>query len=748
VLVCVAVIGAVAVAPRLVKGDLPVDEALLGTPARGVVRADRDYALVDEIATAELRRAAAERALPVWDLNDERARRDAGVVQKALVRVAVALESHRREFERVPADVPAPVRTALDPVRAVVAGELAEVGLEAPQDDAWRALLHVVWNQPSVVDVIGGALVADFVRPVLAPGQRAFLPVGQVLVRGLAGARDERTVDARELVDEGVARAELRARLASLLVAAAPTSDGVSPATWATWASAMAAWLSTLPRATVTWNAAGTDAHRRSASLAVPPVIVRAHRGEIVLRPGELIEPRHRLLAQAMAVQQGEGLRTRATLGMAFFIGLLCSVVYLFGSRRVFSRRLRTRDVVLLGGLLACQLAFFVLADAVTPAIVAAVPGVPVAAVAFAIPIAFGPMCARVTLPPDVALLFALVSALLGGVVVEAGMAWAVVAVLTSMTAAAIVMRGPRRWTMVLAGFGAGVVGVFGALTLELFRGALGGVELLGLLAATFCGGVLSGVLAMVCMPAVELAFGYVTDGRLYRLADMNHPLLKDLIVRAPGTWHHSVRVAVTAEAAANVVGANPLLARVMALYHDVGKIAQPQSFRENQAGDNPHDRLDPAVSAAALRGHVAEGMALARRHGIPDVVAEVIDEHHADLVMEPLLQVARARAVDGVDVDERLFRYAGRVPLTRESALVMLADQIDDAVRNSDDENGTVVDAIVDAVVHRAIALDLLAGCDLSLRDLGRARAALKAAFRDLGAGIGTLDPKKPERP
>jgi putative nucleotidyltransferase with HDIG domain len=758
VLVVVAVVGAVAVAPRLVKGDLPTDEALLGTPARGVVRADRDYALVDDVATNELRRAAAERALPVWDLNDERARRDAGVVQKALVRVAVALEAHRRDVDPMPAETPGAVRAALDPVRAIVAGELADVGLDAPQDDAWRALLNIVWNQPSVVDVIGSSFAVEFVRPILASGQRAQLPSGPVLVRALSSTHDERTVDAHEIVDERVARADLRAHTTALLVAAAPTGSNVSTTTWTAWSTATATWLSTLPRSTLSWNAAETDARRRASGLAVPPVVVRAHRGEIVLRPGEIIAPRHRLLAQAMAVQQGDGLRTRATLGTAFFIGLLCGVVYLFGSRRVFQRRLRTRDVVLLGVLLACQLGFLVVADAVAPALVTLLPGVPMSVVAFAIPIAFGPMCARVTLPPDVALLFALVSALLGGVVVEAGMSWAVVAVLTSMTGAAIVMRGPRRLTMLLAGAGAGAVGVFAALTLELFRGALGGVELLALLGATFIGGVLSGLLALVCMPVVELAFGYVTDGRLYRLADMNHPLLKDLIVRAPGTWHHSVRTAVAAEAAAEAIGAHPLLARVMALYHDVGKIVQPQSFRENQTGDNPHDRLAPDESAALLRSHVVEGLALARRHGIPDAVADAIEEHHADLVMEPLLRAARARAGNDVAdrvvaegilddvVDERAFRYAGRVPRTRESALVMLADQIESAARNVDDGAAADIDAVVDAVVNRALALDLLAGCDLSLRDLGRVRAALKTALRDLERGVGGLDPKKPE--
>jgi len=339
-----------------------------------------------------------------------------------------------------------------------------------------------------------------------------------------------------------------------------------------------------------------------------------------------------------------------------------------------------------------------------------------------------------VTLPPDVALLLALASALLGGVVVEAGMAWAVVAALSSMTGAALVMRGPRRWTILLAGIGAGAVGVATALTVELFRGALAGAELVALLAATACGGVLAGGLAMVGVPLVERAFGYITDGRLYRLADLNHPLLKDLIVHAPGTWHHSVRTAVLAERAAAVVGgASPLLARVMALYHDAGNIAQPGAAHDSDAA---HAHLPPHERAALRRAHVDEGLALARRHGIPEAVAAVIREHHADVVMEPLLALARAQAAADDAVDERVFRFAGTAPRSREAALVMLADQIENTSRALHEPSAERQDVVVDAIVNRALALDLLAACDLSLRDLGRARAALKQALRDLQRG------------
>jgi membrane-associated HD superfamily phosphohydrolase len=160
-----------------------------------------------------------------------------------------------------------------------------------------------------------------------------------------------------------------------------------------------------------------------------------------------------------MALQQADDLRTRATVGSGFFVALVVSVVYLFGAKRVFQRRLRNRDVIFLGIMLGLELGLLVIADVASPWVVAAVPGVQPAMLAYALPIAFGPMVVRLTLPPDVSLLFALVVALLGGVVVEGGMAWSVTTTLGAMTGVAVVSGGPRRLTLILAGLAAGVVG-------------------------------------------------------------------------------------------------------------------------------------------------------------------------------------------------------------------------------------------------------------------------------------------------
>jgi putative nucleotidyltransferase with HDIG domain len=309
------------------------------------------------------------------------------------------------------------------------------------------------------------------------------------------------------------------------------------------------------------------------------------------------------------------------------------------------------------------------------------------------------------------------------------------------MSAAAFVGRADRRRAVVLAGLGAGVVGGAAGLTLEAFRSALSFPQLLWVAAAALLGGLLAGVLVVLLLPVVEALFGYVTALRLRSLTDLNQPLLKDLIVHAPGTWHHSMRVAHLCVAAADDIRADTGLVRAMSLYHDVGKIEEPQFFLENQQGrKNPHDKLEPVRSAEILKSHVGHGIELARRHGIPPLVASVIEEHHGDNRMDYFLARARQKLVrDGTMTpadEERLdaeYRYGGSLPRTREAALVMLADQVEAASRALEHPDQDQLRSVVDHFIDRALVEDALVRCELSLADLDRVRGAFWRALIEL---------------
>jgi len=226
-------------------------------------------------------------------------------------------------------------------------------------------------------------------------------------------------------------------------------------------------------------------------------------------------------------------------------------------------------------------------------------------------------------------------------------------------------------------------------------------------------------------LPVFESLFGITTDTTLLELSDLNHPLLKRLSIEAPGTYHHSISVGNLSEAAAEEVGANPLLARVGAYYHDIGKIEVPEYFVENQFSvRSKHDALAPSMSAIILTSHVKKGRQLGEEADIPDDVLNFIEEHHGTMVMEYFY--LRAREHEGESVDVNKFRYPGPKPQTRETGIAMLADAVEAASRTLDDPKPARIDTLIQRIINNRFQSGELDECPLTLRDL----AGIKKAF------------------
>lgn len=237
-------------------------------------------------------------------------------------------------------------------------------------------------------------------------------------------------------------------------------------------------------------------------------------------------------------------------------------------------------------------------------------------------------------------------------------------------------------------------------------------------------GGGLSGVIAVALTPIVEVLGGYASDMRLIEMATLDHPLLKEVSVQAPGTWNHSMVMGMMVESAADAIGANPVVCRVGAYFHDVGKTTKPLYFVENQApGDNRHDRLSPSMSALIIRSHVKDGVDLARKHRLPRVIEDLIAQHHGNSKIEYFYEKARKEAEDaGNDpdtVDAALFSYPGPKPQTREAALLMLADGIEAAARTLTEPSFDRIQGMVQKMINKVFASGELNECELTLRDL-----------------------------
>ena len=243
-------------------------------------------------------------------------------------------------------------------------------------------------------------------------------------------------------------------------------------------------------------------------------------------------------------------------------------------------------------------------------------------------------------------------------------------------------------------------------------------------------GAVVSAVLCVGLQPILETAFNLVTPSKLIELSNPNQPLLRRLMIETPGTYHHSMVVANLAEAAAEAVGANALLARVGAYYHDIGKLIRPMYFKENQMGENPHDKTDPRVSTAILTEHTRDGVELARKHHLPEPIIDMIRQHHGDTpVMYFYAKAVKMFGEENVDI--RDFRYDGPKPQTSEAAILMLSDTVEAAVRALPDPTQEKISALIRKLVRGKMEDGQLDECTLTFRDIGKICSAFETVLQ-----------------
>ena len=253
-------------------------------------------------------------------------------------------------------------------------------------------------------------------------------------------------------------------------------------------------------------------------------------------------------------------------------------------------------------------------------------------------------------------------------------------------------------------------------------------------IALTLAALVVQAIFVAVLLPILEHIFAQTSDITLQNYADLASPLLERLALEAPGTYNHGIMVASLAAAAAEKIGANPLLARVGAYYHDIGKLSKPSFFTENnQVGRNPHDTLSPGTSASLLRSHVKDGIVLAERYRLPLPVRQIIEEHHGTTVMAFFLAKARAAAQAAAgksadarppaEVDEGLFRYPGPKPSSKESGILMLADSVEAATRSLEHATPSAIDSKVAEIINSKLLDGQFDDCPLTLGDIAEIR-------------------------
>jgi putative nucleotidyltransferase with HDIG domain len=488
--------------------------------------------------------------------------------------------------------------------------------------------------------------------------------------------------------------------------------------------SEVAAFLASALRPNVVFNASETARRREEARGSVESVFARLPRGKVIVRHGDEITPRAAQWLAAVRASVSDPSSWLRVFGV-LLVQSLAATVFWFDARRQRRRKRERSAYVTYGAVLSTGVVFavltraaFALTQAVSPSIEG---GSASGALNYAIPFAAGPIVASLVAGMGPALLAALVNAMGVGLLMGQSFPFALFAAAGALAGIFGLGRVHARSALLQMG---GLVAIANVLAIAASRLAgpePPGLGALGDLAGGIAGGAVVAAVVGFTLPLFEQAFHVVTDIRLLELSNQNLPLLRQLAIEAPGTYQHSLMLGHLAEAAADALGADALLARVSGYYHDIGKTKMPEYFIENQPkGRNRHDLLAPSMSALIIAAHVKEGVEMAKKAGLPEPIVTAIREHHGTKLIRYFFQKALARAEAGQPVVREIdYRYPGPKPSTRVLGILMIADAVEAASRTLIEPTPARIRAMIRQIVDDCLRDGQFDSCDLTMRDL-----------------------------
>jgi cyclic-di-AMP phosphodiesterase PgpH len=339
----------------------------------------------------------------------------------------------------------------------------------------------------------------------------------------------------------------------------------------------------------------------------------------------------------------------------------------------------------------------------------------------YLVPVAMASILTAVLINTDIAVMLTVFLSLLTGLVFNSDFSVVVSSFIGGLVGIFSVARVNQRNDLVRAGFNVSWVLVIVILGLTMNMSFSSWLYILWSVLTGVLNGILVAILANGLLPYLENAFGMTSSVKLLELSNPSQPLLKKLLVEAPGTYHHSVIVGNLAETAADNIGANSLLTRVGAYYHDIGKMKRAYFFTDNQfGGENPHDKLSPNLSSLIIKSHVKDGVEMAREHNLPESIIDIIKEHHGTNLISFFYQEAMKDNKHD-SVEEGDFHYDGPKPQSRESAIIMLADIVEASLRSKqfNKSNHNRIEGMVRELIREKLTEGQLDESELTLKDL-----------------------------
>jgi putative nucleotidyltransferase with HDIG domain len=666
----------------------------VGDVAKQTVEAQVDFQFIDEIKRAEAIATARASVQPVY-------RYDVVAFDELLVRVGDAMSAH--QSEPVSQDVDATLATLSKAIGLGVSFERLRPLVETGVPDSAIALFHELVIAARDSHIVYGS---------------SDVPVGygsvQIVVVAEDGSRTIRMVDEREVLTLEQARARARIQLLESRVEA-------------TWADSVGALVAAAIRPNVQLDTTQTALHRSQAEAAAPIPTYLVKEGTILFRQGDVITAAAVYKYEAMLMGAPQRSQALQFVAVTFFVLMLFTSLYHFGVTTLKGFSNTARDLFAVSSMLITTAALARITTLSAPGISELIGlGSHEESVWFLVPVAGAAIVVRLLVGVSWAVLFSIVASALVGLVVRFDALIVIFYLVSSVVAAGGVSHTRERMAVVRAGLMVAVANSAVVLLIYFVRQytPLPGIEVgpqnpMWAMLFAALGGAISVFFVLGALPMFE-AVGFVTDYRLMELSNLNHPLLRQLVERAPGSYHHSVIVGSLAEAGCEAVGANPLHARVAAYYHDIGKSLHPSYFVENQRdGYNRHDSMDPKSSARMIIGHVTDGLRLAHEHGLPKPIIDNIAMHHGTGLLSYFYNKAVEEAGEGQKIDPADFRYPGPKPRTKEAGVIMIADKVEAASRTIKHMTEPNVRAMIGSIINSVLADGQFKECPLTFKEI-----------------------------
>jgi putative nucleotidyltransferase with HDIG domain len=725
--------GTLAMRPDLTSAKVHIPQ--VGEQSRRQVSAWRSLRVPDRVKTEELREKARRRIEAVYDHQPDLVVRQTRLLREAYSVLAVEMAGIERARKALQDRLDegggdaelAELATINTRRKRAQLAALQSWGISDARID-FDGLDSLGYNRP-VADALAEMLHAVYRRPVVAErklvSQRAS---NGVLLR--SGSGDEKRLSVEALDDLKALRLHLAEVVGARLdrLANRARIDKVRGRSRA----AVAELLGLLIVPTATFNASATRIEREAAAHSVSLVVVPVSRGEVLIREGDTITAAH--VALLRALNESSAVSAWLTgLGAGLLILLLVICVHWFASRHIPRYRPDARDLAFLVFTLVGMMALCAIGSSVIESVAARYPNLSLSVLRPLVPVSAGALVVGFVLTGASTLVFVVISSPLLAYALHGDMGAAIPIAIAGFVGSSLTSNAHRRSEFLRAGVAAGLAGWLCSLAYSLLVSGSINQEMGYEGLAAIIGGLIAAMVIPTATPGIEWAMKYMTNLRMAELATMEHPVLRELAMRAPGSHHHSMMVAALGEAGAIATGRNALMVKVMAYYHDIGKMNYPEYFAENQGKENPHDKVKPSISALIIRKHVTEGYEMAKKYGFEEEILAGIATHHGTRVISYFHKKAKEQATEGERVELADYTYAGPKPQDAECAILMIADSIEAAARSLPDPNPDRLRGLVQKITNKIFSEGQLEECDLTLRDLHN----LAQAFHKVLCGI-----------